>query len=170
MKINIKNNKGFTLIELLVVVAIIGLLASVVLASLNTARNKAKDASIKEEAHQLVALMALNYNDYGSYCNLQFGWTNISGACNAIFSGIYAPQAQAICINIFNNAGENNLAAPGNYKIYSNVYTSCATDYSFMIFLNDGKWFCTGSSGRNGEYAAYGSPGDGTTPGCWNNP
>lgn len=83
-------NKGFTLIELLVVIAIIGILASVVLASLNSARGKAKDAAIKEGVHQMEQLMALNYSDYGSYCHLNPGyWVTASGVtCDTIpFSG-----------------------------------------------------------------------------------
>ena len=51
--------KGFTLIELLVVIAVIGLLSSVILASLNTARKKGRDTKRVEDLRQISNTIAI---------------------------------------------------------------------------------------------------------------
>lgn len=61
------SNQGFTLIELLVVIAIIGLLSSVVLASLNTARAKARDAKRQSDMHAMQVALELYYSTNGTY-------------------------------------------------------------------------------------------------------
>lgn len=59
--------KGFTLIELLVVIAIIGILSSVVLASLNSARAKGANAAIKANLANIRAQAELYYDSNNSY-------------------------------------------------------------------------------------------------------
>ena len=62
-----KARKGFTLIELLVVIAIIGILSSVVLASLNSARQKSRDARRISEMKQIQNALELYYSNNGTY-------------------------------------------------------------------------------------------------------
>jgi prepilin-type N-terminal cleavage/methylation domain-containing protein len=63
------NNKGFTLIELLVVISIIGLLSSVVMGSLSSARQKANNTKVVQSVSQIKTALELYRNDKGKYPN-----------------------------------------------------------------------------------------------------
>jgi prepilin-type N-terminal cleavage/methylation domain-containing protein len=67
-----ETRRGFTLIDLLVVIAIIGILSSVILASLNTARDKGADAAIKSDLNNIRSQAELYYDqnsqDYTGVC------------------------------------------------------------------------------------------------------
>ncbi|PIQ91524.1 MAG: hypothetical protein COV70_03245 [Parcubacteria group bacterium CG11_big_fil_rev_8_21_14_0_20_39_22] len=80
-----RSKHGFTLIELLVVIAIIGMLSSVVLASLNSARAKARDARRVADMKQVQTALEFYYDKYGYYppapnwgnnsCVSWYGWS-----------------------------------------------------------------------------------------------
>jgi general secretion pathway protein G len=58
---------GFTLIELLVVVSLIGILATLVLANLNAARQRGRDAQRKSDLKSIQNGLQVYYNDFGKY-------------------------------------------------------------------------------------------------------
>lgn len=72
------NKKGFTLIELLVVIAIIGLLSSVVMASLNQSRERAKLARAAQDLKQITNALYLYLSDNGHFPEEDGNWDDSS--------------------------------------------------------------------------------------------
>jgi len=110
MKKNLK--KGFTLIELLVVIAIIGILSGIVIASLNTARNKGADAAIRGNLNGIRTQAELFYdnetpNTYEGLCtSLSVPLTaikNVSGASEAN-NIVYTTAGAASTVTCHENA------------------------------------------------------------------
>lgn len=87
------SQKGFTLIELLVVIAIIGILSSVVLASLNTARSKGSDAAIKSNMANIRPQAEIIYDSQGAYgdgVGTQAAVAHPLGACATTAETLFA--------------------------------------------------------------------------------
>ncbi len=124
--------RGFTLIELLVVIAIIGILSSVVLASLNTARNKGNDAAVKSNLDNLRAQAALYYDDNGgTYSSSGAAISSCApGSNNNLFDDATA-AAQIAAAETANGAASNvvcNIAADGSaYAVASPLVTDTST-------------------------------------------
>jgi len=115
-----KNSKGFTLIELLVVIAIIGILASIVLASLNTARNKGADAAAKSGMGQLRAQAEMYYDNHG---------TSYDGVCD-----------DSTLTTIMTNVAQNASAVNCDDE---------AAAWAASVTLKTGGTWCVDSTGKS---------------------
>lgn len=130
MKGSVSLKRGFTLIELLVVIAIIGILASVILASLDTARAKARDAKRLSDVHQIQAALAMYYADNGSYPITTTWYGTCSGYGSYSTSGAtgYIPNLAPKYIPVL----PVDPKPIGNNNCY--LYVSNGVGYMFLVY------------------------------------
>lgn len=147
---NLSNKKGFTLIELLVVIAIIGLLGSVVLASLSNARGKGNDAAIKSNLVNVRTQAELIYTD-------NYNFNEVCGANSA--------AQDSIVLSAINEADDLN----GDGSVVCGAPASGnASNWAIAADLPGGGAFCVDSRGvgrsTNSSGLDYTASDDGARP------
>lgn len=140
IKSNIRT-QGFTLIELLVVIAIIGILSSIVIASLNSARTKGSVAAVKGSLAQVRA-QAENYYDtnatYGASVSATVSTTGtVTSATGFVTDTVLQAQLKQAA-----------LQSSATTTITTN---SGGNLWAISTTLKNGKQYCIANDGTNKE-------------------
>lgn len=122
-----KTERGFTLIELLVVIAIIGILSSVVLASLNTARSKGTDAKIQSEIRSI----AVNAEIY--YDNNTNSYGPDADACNEGLFAATSPNIAQIVSDLTNATSASDPLCFASATAWAMQHALTSSSASFCV-------------------------------------
>jgi general secretion pathway protein G len=157
---NISPARGFTLIELLVVIAIIGLLSSVILTSLNVAREHADDATRKSNLVEIQKALQGYYDDNGRYpTGGNGGDANWAGQCQ--IDGNVAQNS--VIANLVSGGYISQL--PSDVQMVPST-NSCCYQYEDTAGGKDYKYMFFGCSAQ-GSAAGTGPMSDAIHTGAW---
>ncbi|OHB24232.1 MAG: hypothetical protein A2542_02495 [Parcubacteria group bacterium RIFOXYD2_FULL_52_8] len=137
-------SKGFTLIELLVVIAIIGILSSVVLASLNSARQKGADAAIKSDLSGIRSQAEIYRDDQ---TNQDYGSYTLGNCITSVAGSVFADPSVANGLKhaIAQNGGDNTGASATNAVCVASTATKA---YAASVKLRSSSaYWCVDSTG-----------------------
>lgn len=141
-----KKDRGFTLIELLVVVAIIGILASVVLAALSNAKNKGSDAGVKSNLRNAIPQGEILYNTRTANKD------TYTGACtNGVVAGETTVQGVGAFVLAAAKAnGLSSVTTNGTGSLTTATCNDSASAWAAEVPLRTaGQMWCVDSSGKS---------------------
>ena len=120
-----RSPQGFTILELLVVIAIIGLLASIIMISLSSARAKARDTSRRAAVEQIRTALELYVSDHQSY-PLEDSATDLAAALAPVLVPAYMPAISYDMTNISGPVYYRPASMGDSYLIWVSLETPTA--------------------------------------------
>ncbi len=137
-KIMPSGRQGFTLIELLVVIAIIGILSSVVLASLNSARTKSRDAKRIADIRQVQLALEFYFDANRTYSTTA-AISNANGTFAAALNGLVTAGYLSVIPDDPSNGREYYYqpAVISGSGVYTECTSATCTSYAIGARLED---------------------------------
>ena len=156
--IHTKNpERGFTLIELLVVIAIIGILSSIIIVNLMTARGKGSDAAVKGDLSAILTQSSIDYpgnsNSYGTNTGTSpivggatYAWSGVSGDPNVALLSVAANDTTTVDKTVGRALANAYIHAKGHIV----QYTTQGGTFWVQAQLSTGEYWCIDSTGFSG--------------------